>query len=253
MKFVPLAVGVALATASVAPAHAQMTPAIPAIDAGHTLLTVTAEGSSTRQPDMALFSAGVTTQGDTASQAMAENSRKMTQVIAALKRAGIAERDIQTSNLNLSPVYAQPKRLPDGSYEDQGQRIIAYQVSNTVSVKQRKLGDYGKVIDALVSAGANQVNGPNFMLSKPEVAMDEARAEAMKTARQRAQLYAQAAGLRVAGIVSISESGGYAPQPPMYREMMVTSKRADAAPPPPVMGGELETNVNLTVQFELTP
>lgn len=251
MKHVSIALAATLAALGT-PALAQVSAPIPSIAAGHTLLTVTAEGSSTQQPDMALFNAGVTTQGDTASAALAENSRKMTEVIAALKRAGIADRDIQTSNLNLNPVYAQPRRLPDGSFGEQEQRIIGYQVTNNVLVKQRKLTDYGKVIDALVSAGANQVNGPNFMLATPDSALNEARAEAIKVARQRAQLYATAAGLRVSGITSISEAGGYATQPVSYREIKVTGQRADA-PPPPIMGGELETNAAVTVQFELAP
>jgi uncharacterized protein YggE len=248
MKSFSYAAAAALA-AIATPVLAQVATPVPTLAAGHTLLTVNAEGTSTGEPDLALFSAGVTTQGDTASAALAENSTKMTQVIAALKRAGIAERDIQTSNLALNPVYAPPKRMPDGSFEDQGQKIVGYQVSNQVSVKQRKLADYGKVLDALVAAGANQVNGPNFMLSKPEAAQDEARAEAMKAARARAQLYAQAAGLRVIGIVSISETGGFRPQPMAYDKMMVAAQRA--APAAPVMSGELETNVTVTVQFEL--
>lgn len=249
-----LATAATLALAAIAtPALAQVASPVPTLAAGRTLLTVSAEGASTQQPDMAMFTAGVTTQGDTATAALSENTRKMTQVVSALKRAGIADRDIQTSNLNLNPVYAPPKRLPDGSYEDQGQRIIGYQVNNQVTVKQRKLNDYGKVIDALVSAGANQVNGPNFMLTKPEAAQDEARAEAMKVARQRAQLYASAAGLRVVGIVSISESGSYTPQPVMYRREIMVTAQSSAPPPPPVMGGELETRLNVTVQFELAP
>lgn len=236
--------------ASAVPALAQQGP-VPAIEAGHTLLTVTAQGSSTREPDLASYTAGVTTQGATASEALSSNSAQMTKVIAALKRAGIADKDVQTSNLNVNPVYSQPKRLPDGNYEDGPQRIVGYQVNNTVSVRQRKLGDMGKVIDALVSAGANQVNGPNFQLSEPEAAQDEARAEAMKSARARAELYAKASGLRVARIVSISESGGYTPQPVMYvrkeaRDMALASA-------PPVAAGELEMNVNVTVQFELAP
>jgi uncharacterized protein len=251
MKTITFAAAAALAAFAV-PAMAQVTAPVSTIAPGHTVLTVNAEGSTTGEPDMAVFSAGVTTQGDTASAALAENSTRMTQVIAALKRAGIAERDIQTSNLNLNPIYAPPRRLPDGTVEDQGQKIIGYQVSNTVSVKQRKLADYGKVIDALVSAGANQVNGPNFMLSQPEGAMNAARTKAIKAARDRAQLYAQAAGLRVVGILSINESGGYAPQPVMYRRMAMEAA-APPPPPAPVMGGELETQVNVTVQFELAP
>lgn len=240
------AAAAALATSLAQPAAAQESPA--AIAEGNTLLTVSAQGTSTREPDMATFSAGVSTQAPTASAALAENSKRMSAVFAALKRAGIAEKDVQTSDLNLNPVYAQPTRNPDGSYEQNEQRIIAYQAINTVSVKQRKLGEYGKVIDALVSAGANQVNGPSFMLSEPDAAMDEARVAAIKSARQRANLYAQAAGLRVVRIVSISESGGYIPRP-MYR--MAAVDVMESPPAPPVSRGELEMSVNVNVQFEL--
>jgi uncharacterized protein YggE len=107
------------------------------------------------------------------------------------------------------------------------------------------------VLDALVSAGANQVNGPSFMLAKPETAQDEARAEAISIARSRAQLYAQAAGLRVVGVVSISENGGAMPQPIMFRRSAADARAA--APAPPVLGGELETNMTVTVQFDLAP
>ena len=239
-----LALGASLAAAQ--PALAEQ--AVPAIEAGHTLLTVTSEGSSTRTPDMASFSAGVTTQGTTASEALSANSAQMNRVVAALRKAGIADKDIQTSNLSLNPVYAQPKRLPDGNYEDGPQRITGYQASNTVSVRQRKLADMGKVIDALVAAGANQVNGPSFMLSEPDAAQDEARVSAMKKARSRAGLYARASGLRVVRIVSISESGGYAPQPVMYM-----AKAMDIPSAPPIAAGELEMQVNVTVQFDLAP
>ncbi|MDE8651555.1 SIMPL domain-containing protein [Novosphingobium sp. H3SJ31-1] len=252
MKSAVLLAAAAFAATTLAqPAMAQQTP-VPTLEASHTLLTVSAQGASTREPDMAMFTAGVTTQGPSASAALAENSTRMTAVIAALKRAGIADKDIQTSNLNLNPVYAPPKRLPDGSYEAGDQSIVGYQANNTVSVRQRKLDNFGKVIDALVTAGANQVNGPNFMLARPEEALDEARVEAMKIARQRAQLYAQAAGLRVVRIISISENGGYAPQPVMYRRAAADSLSA-APPPPPVAAGELEMNMGVTVQFELAP
>lgn len=239
-----MALGAALIPAA---AIAQQAGPISAIDAGNTLLTVSAQGSSTRTPDLASYTAGVTTQGTTASQALSANSAQMTQVIAALKRAGIADRDVQTSNLNVNPVYESRKNTANGAIDDGPQKIVGYQVNNTVSVRQRKLADMGKVIDALVAAGANQVNGPSFMLDKPATAEDEARVEAIKTARARAELYAKAAGLRVARIVSISESGGYAPQPVMY----LRKEAMDVSAAPPVAAGELETNVNVTVQFEL--
>ncbi|MPS67005.1 MULTISPECIES: SIMPL domain-containing protein [Novosphingobium] len=240
----------ALASTMAVPALAQDSGMIPAIAAGHTLLTINAQGSSTRTPDMAGFSAGVTTQGATASEALNSNSTRMSQVIASLKRAGVADKDIQTSSLSVNPVYAQPKRQPDGSYVDGPREIVGYEAGNTVSVRQRKLDDMGKVIDALVKAGANQVNGPNFMLSQPDAAQNEARVAAIKDARARADLYAGATGLRVARIISISESGGYSPSPIMYRAKAAMDSVAAA---PPVAAGELETNVNVTVQFELAP
>jgi uncharacterized protein YggE len=248
MKRFALPALLAAATAFASPALAQQAGPVPAIEAGHTLLTVSADGKSERAPDLALFNAGVTTQGKTAGEALGANSAAMTRVIAALKRAGIADRDIQTSNLNINPVYSEPRRLPDGSMEQRSPEIVGYQVSNSVSVRQRQLGDYGKVIDTLVTAGANQVNGPSFMLDKPDAALDAARTEAMGKARARADLYARAAGLKVVRIVSISEGGGYSPpMPVMYRMAAQDSMPASA----PVAAGEVSLGVNVTVQFEL--
>ncbi len=251
MKRFALPIAAALLACTAAPASAQAQGIVPTIAPTSTLLSVSAQGRSNRQPDLAVFSAGVTTQGKTAGEALGSNSTAMSGVIAALKRAGIAERDIQTSNLSLNPIYAPPVRQPDGSYQQNEQRIVGYSVNNQVSVKQRKLGDYGKVIDTLVGAGANQVNGPSFALDDNESALDEARLDAMKRARARAELYARAAGLRVARIVSISEGGGYSqPSPVMYRMAVA---EAPPAPPPPVQAGELELSASLQVLFELAP
>lgn len=248
----PLLAAVAALTALPAQAQQPVGP-VPVIEAGHTLLTVSAEGRSTRTPDLALFSAGVTTQGVTAREALSANSQAMSRVIAALRKAGIAERDIQTSNLNLNPVYAQPRRLPDGNYEEGPQRITGYQVNNTVSVRQRKLDEFGTVIDTLVSAGANQVSGPSFQVDNSDAALDEARVAAMKAARARGNLYAQAAGLKVVRVLSISESGGYYQPQQIMVTAMARMDAAGAPPPPPVAAGEMQMTANVTVQFELAP
>ena len=242
----------ALAASAVpAMASAQSVPTAPALAPGNTLLTVSAEGRSTRTPDMAVFSAGVTSQGATAGAALAANSADMNRVIAALKKAGIADRDIQTSNLNLNPIYAPQRQLPDGTLEPAQPRIAGYQVTNTVTVKQRNLAQFGKVIDTLVAAGANQVNGPSFAMDNSDAALDEARLEAMRKARARADLYARAAGLKVARILSINESGGYAP-PPMP-VMYARAEIAGAPAPTPIAAGEVEMNASVTVLFELAP
>lgn len=244
LKFALAPLALALSLPGVAMAHETQ----PGIAATSTLLTVTAEGKSIRTTDLALFSAGVVTQGKTATEAMSANAAAMNNVIATLKKAGIADRDIQTSSLNLSPVYGQPVIGPNGQ-QIQEPRIVGYQANNTVTVRSRDIKGFGKVLDALVASGANQVYGPNSQMSDPSAAMDEARVDAMKAARARGDLYAKAAGLRVVRIISISEGGGYSPPQPVYAKVMM----ADAAAPTPIAAGEVEAQVSLSVQFELAP
>lgn len=247
MKSLPFVLA-PIALVAAAPLAAQTQPAAPAVPS--TMLSLNAEARSFRKPDLAVFSAGVTSQGKTAVEALSANSADMNRVIAALKQAGIADRDIQTSNLSLNPIYAPQVVRPDGRVENPEPRIIGYQVNNQVTVRQRKLADYGRVLDTLVSAGANQINGPSFELDDSDAAMDEARTAAMAKARQRAELYARAAGLRVRRIVSISEGGGY--NPPPMPVMYARAAMADAAPTP-VAAGEVGLTATVSVQFELAP
>jgi len=253
----------ALLAASPAVLHAQATTPQVTLGPNSAILSLSAEGQSRRTPDIAMFSAGVVTQAANASQAMADNSRRMDQVVAALKRAGVADRDIQTSAINLSPIYSNPERdaqirarqtgqpyIPPPP-EEQIQRIIGYQARNSVSVRVRDLANMGRVIDALVAVGANEVNGPSFTLDDQRAALDDARAQAVAEGRQRAELYARAAGLRVARILSISEGGGYYP---VQRDMIIATGGGPAAPPPPpapVQPGELTLGVSVSMQFEL--
>ena len=248
MKRFVLALLCAAALPSTA-ALAQTAPPV-TIAPGNTLLTVSADGRSVRTPDLAVFTAGVTSQAKTAGAALSANAADMNRVVSALKQAGIADRDIQTSNLSLNPVYAPPVQRPDGQYEQGEQKIVGYTVNNTVTVRQRKLSEFGRVIDTLVEAGANQVNGPSFQMDEPDAATDEARLAAMKKARARAELYARAAGLRVVRILSISESGGYTPGPPVVFARMAADS---AAAPSPVAAGEIQLNATVTVLFELAP
>lgn len=230
------------------------------------LLSVTAEGQSRRRPDIAIFSAGVVTQATTATEALAANSKRMNAVVAALKRTGVADRDIQTSAISLQPRYYDAEReaqirarttrepyVPPAQPE--APRIIGYEARNNVQIRVRKLGEMGRIIDILIAEGANQVDGPSFSLDEPRAALDEARTEAMATARQRAELYARASGLRVVRILSISEAGGYFPQPVIA---FAGEARGMAPPPPPpaqttIAPGELQLGASVSVQFELAP
>jgi uncharacterized protein len=229
-----------LLIALVTPAAAQPLPAQPLPSS--TLLTVAAEGRAERAPDVADLSAGVVTQAATASEALRLNAGRMTTVIAALKRAGIAGRDIQTSGLNLNPQYLYRENQPP--------QLTGYQVVNNVSVRVRDLDNMGRTIDALVAQGANQINGPSFRLDKPDAALDEARVAALAKARQRAELYARAAGMSVRRIAAISETSAMTPPPypvPVMRAESMAAK--DAATP--IAPGEVEASITVNVTFEL--
>lgn len=257
LAFAPLAL--AASAAAQAPPTVQVSPLGP----GSALLSLTAEGRSERVPDLAMFSAGVVTTGVTASEALGANSRQMDRVIAALKRSGIADRDIQTSAISLSPRYNNPEAEAQararGNREPyvpptEPPRIIGYEARNSVQVRVRRLGEMGRIIDTLIEAGANEVNGPSFTLEDQNAALDEARTEAVALGRQRAELYARAAGMRVVRLLSMSEGGGYYP---VQQAIVVTGSRAGGygAPPPPppapVSPGELSLGVNLSMQFEI--
>lgn len=227
------------AIAAAAPVLAQTPAAIP----DGTTLDIGAVGRVTRTPDIATIRAGVVTQAPTAAAALSENAARMAGVVRALKAAGIADRDIMTSNVGLSPQY----RYAD----NQAPVITGYQANNTVAVKFRDIARSGPALDALVNAGANQIDGPSMALDKPEAALDEARVNAVATARARAELYARAAGLRVARIISITENGendGGGPRPPV---MFATMRAGKAQSDTVVMAGETDITVNISVRFLL--
>ena len=245
-------------------AAAQTTPTVQVtpLGPGSALLSLSAEGRSDRVPDLAMFSAGVVSHGVTASEALGANSRQMDRVIAALKRSGIADRDIQTSAISLNPRWNNPEAEAQRIARETRQpyvpsneppRIIGYEARNSVQVRVRRLGEMGKIIDTLVSAGANEVNGPSFTLDDQKAAMDEARTEAVAVGRERAELYARAAGMRVVRLLSMSEGGGYYP----VQQIVVTGSRMGGPgappppPPPPVAVGELTLGTSLSMQFEI--
>jgi hypothetical protein len=231
------ALGLALAAAPLA-AQPQALPVQPI--AG-TVLDVTAQGETRRTPDIATISAGVVTQAADAATAMRENAARMDRVVASLKRAGVADRDVRTANISLSPQYRYANNEPPV--------ITGYQASNNVTVRFRDIAKSGTVLDTLVATGANQINGPDLGLDNPAAALDEARVDAVAKARARAELYAKAAGLRVKRILSISESAFEMPRP--MPVMLRSMDAAESAPSSKILPGEQSLNVNLAVRFEL--
>jgi uncharacterized protein len=182
----------------------------------------------------------VVTHSATASGAIQDAAKRIDRVLAALKRAGVADRDVQTSSVNLNPEYRY--------VENQPPQLTGYTASNNLSVRFRDIRNSGKILDALVGEGANQISGPNLTIDNPDSALDEARANAIAAGRARADLYARSLGMRVVRVVSIAESGGYAAPPPSPPSPMFA--RAEAADSK-IVPGEQKLQVNLAMTFEL--
>jgi hypothetical protein len=225
-----------LAAAAVAPAAvAQRTDAAFAA----TTLQISAHGEVKLPPDQAMITLGVETTASTAAQAMGANAEKMNRVVAALKAAGVADRDIQTDQLSLSPQYAYA--------EGQSPRLTDYQASNQVTVTVNDLTRLGRLTDAVVGAGATNVSGISFGLANPVAAENTARVAAVKSLEDKARLYADAAGYRIGRLVNLSEGGGTEVQ--VARPMAMMAARNVAATP--VAAGEVDVRVDVQGIFEL--
>lgn len=223
---VPLA---AIFLAAAAPAAADGTTAT---------ITVTGEGSALVVPDMATVQIGFTNEADTAKAALAANTAAMSAALDRLAAAGIGERDMQTTGLNLGPRYDYNRTNPDGSAT-----ITGFVAQNGVTLRIRALDTLGTVLDAVVSDGANTLNGVVFGLQNPEPSLDEARKDAVSDARRKAELYAAAAGVKLGKIVTLSEQSGY--QPPVPMPMAEASFKAAA--PVPVAAGEVKMTASVTI------
>lgn len=222
-------------TASAGPMPMHAMAAMPA-------LNLSASGEVRVQPDMATLTFGVVTEATTAREAMALNATRMTQVVAALRRAGIAEREVQTSGLNLSAQY--------DYVQDQPPRLRGYQASNRVTVRILDLDRVGTTADAVVAAGVNQIDGIGFGLIDPKAAEDRARVLAVQALQSRARLYADALGVTLGPIRTLSEGGGYTPQPPMpmYAARAQSMSAEDSTP---VSGGEMVVRIDITGTYDI--
>lgn len=240
MRRILVALAAAAAAAS-GPAFAQQSSEITQSISG-TRLDLSVTGEVTRVPDLAIINAGVVTHSPNAAAAIEDNAERMSRVNAALKRAGIAEADIQTSSINLNAEYRYPPNQPP--------QLTGYTATNELTIKFRNIRNSGKILDTLVAQGVNQINGPTLTLEHPEEALDEARAKAIAEGRARAELYARSLGLHVARVVIVSENSGYMPPPPrpMAAEaMMVSGARTSTEIEP----GEQKLQVTLSMTFEL--
>jgi len=206
----------------------------------HRQVTVIGYGEMRAAPDMASLNAGVISLGDTAAKALKKNTAEMQTVFEALKKLGIADKDIQTSNFSVSPRYGQYGN------SDVPPKIIGYQVSNSVTINLRDLTQLGAVLDSFVSAGANNLGGVQFSFSDPSALKNRARMAAIKDAEARAKLYAETAGASLGSVLIIQENAAPRPVPVMAR---MASFAKDSSVP--IAAGEGTIAVNVTVTFAL--
>jgi len=201
-------------------------------------LSVTGRGEVTAPPDMARVSLGVTTEGNTAGQALDRNSKAMAAVFKALRDAGIAERDIRTTNVSLSPLWSHPQA------GDERPKIRGYSASNTVQVTARDFAALGGLLDRATSAGATDIGGIWFDVSDREARLDAARKAAAEDARRKAEIYASAIGVKLGPVISLAEGGAVVPMPKFEMRMAM----ADAAAVP-IAGGEETLSAMVSVVF----
>lgn len=223
----------------------QLTPACAETQPMNRTIAVSGHGEIKAAPDTAIVDLGVFSQGPNAKAALEQNTKNMAALMEVLKAAGIEAKDIQTSNFNVGPRYDNTGKQPP--------KVVGYDVNNSVSVTVRKLDGLGALLDQAVSSGSNQINGLNFTVDDPQKLQDEARTEAVKDAKRKADLMAAAAGAKVGSVVVIKDGG--APQPvPMARGMspMMADAMVAKAAPVPVAQGQMLISSDVSVVWELS-
>src|SRR5579863_7846779 len=198
-------------------------------------IIVSGDGSVSVAPDYAAIGCGVTNKAKTAKDATDANAKAMAAVVAALRGAGIEQKDIQTTRFSLQPVYAPPQPNAEP-------KLTGFSVSNQFRVTIRQVGNVGDILDRLIAAGATDVGSVEFLHSDTSKALDQARTAALADAKRKAELYAQAAGLTLGGVGWITEDSGYTP--PMTFGGM---RAAPAMAAVPIAAGEDTLHATVTV------
>ena len=217
----------------VTPALAQRAPESPVLQAN-------GNGRVMVVPDIAIVTIGVTARGRAARDALDANSRDLAQVIAAVRVEGVADKDIATSGFSIHPLFADRK---DGTPADEPAKIVGYQVSNQVRVTIREIESSGGILDKVVTAGANQVNGITFDIADRRAAEDAALQAAIAEARRQGAIMAAAAGVRLVRVVSVNGSAGGGG--PVFARLEM--KAMDV----PVMPGERAVTANASITWEI--
>lgn len=232
------AIALSALSALALPGAASAAPQV-AITSGGPVVELSAFESVEAAPDLATIGAGVVTEAPTATEAMRRNAEAMTKVIARIKALGIAEKDIQTSGIGLAAQY---------DYHDGGAKFRAYQASNRVSVILRKVDESGRVLDALVEAGATDLFGPEFAIENLAPAKAEARARVVARLEAQAKAYVKLLGYSGVKVLSVTEAfdSGF----PVFEATKVAEIAATASGTP-VQPGTISAGVSVTISYEL--
>jgi len=209
------------------------------------VIVVTGEGSAEVAPDMALIDLGVVKDAKTAREALDANNKAMADMLAALKEAGIADRDLQTSGFMINPQYQYPQ---SSTGENPPPILTGFQVTNTVTLRVRDLSKLGEILDKAVTLGANQGNAIRFLNDKPDAAISAARKKAVENAMAKAKELTDAAGVGLGRVLEMSETSYRAEPMPMMRTAMAKDYAAGAVP---IASGENSYSVTVNVTFAL--
>lgn len=203
-------------------------------------LHVSASGYADVAPDRAIVSAGVVQQGKSAREAMIGNASLMTAVFDELEKAGIPKKNITTSQLSLQPQY---------DYRDRRKPTIkGYEARNTVTVKSDDIDQVGPMLDALVNAGVNNINQVQFTVKDPKAAKDQARTDAIREAKAKAESMADAAGVKLGPLLAINEAAGLTgPQPVMMKAARLESATVST----PISAGEQTLSVSVNLSYAI--
>lgn len=217
----------------------QAAPALAHDGSDKRTISLSASGAVKTTPDKVDISTGVTTEAKTAREALDQNTEAMTKVVEALKADGIDAKDIQTVNFSVGPVYEQKA-------EGKPPVVVGYRVTNQVRITLHDIKKLGAILDKVVTLGANQIDGIEFGVEEPEALKDEARKLALKNVTDNAKLYAEAAGVGLGQILSITEEeSSYQPR---YAPM---ATRMDSAKEAPIEAGTASVEVRVRVSWEL--
>ncbi|MGB2932141.1 MAG: SIMPL domain-containing protein [Methyloceanibacter sp.] len=204
------------------------------------MISLSATGAIKTAPDKVDISTGVTSQADSAKEALAKNTESMTKVIAALKAQGLDAKDIQTTNFSVQPLYEDRK---------EGQRspkIVGYQVTNSVHLTVHDISKLGDILDRVVTLGANDVGSIEFGVAEPEALKDEARKLAIANAIANAKLYADAAGVKLGKVLTINEDQGV-----ILARYASPAPAMEMAKAVPIEAGTATVEARVSVSFEL--